>query len=249
MTDKEAQFLLGASRPNGEDSAEFAEALAQATHDPELKAWHEDQRQFDLLISSKVQAIQPPADLRSRLLTGGRVSEPVRRPGRWVAIVAMLVIFCGLGAWYAMEGRGANATWENKTLATLSQLAAGEQKFDAQSNDVTVLQHWLKTQGVPCPDALPTCLCEFTSIGCKMVPWNGHSISIICFHGPNGELVHLAMMDRAALSEPPPEGHPAYDTNQGWQVAQWSQDGMAMMLVTRGTEPQLRTMLGIVMPF
>jgi hypothetical protein len=59
-------------------------------------------------------------------------------------------------------------------------------------------------------------------------------------------LVHLAMVDRAALTRPPPEGRPVYETRDGWRMASWSQGGTAMMLVTRAEESQLRALLGVV---
>jgi anti-sigma factor RsiW len=54
------------------------------------------------------------------------------------------------------------------------------------------------------------------------------------------------MTERAGLENPPPAGHPVYGTKDGWQTASWSQGEMAMMLVTRAPEGQLRALLAAV---
>jgi len=249
MTNKEAAFLLGACPPNGGASdPEFAEALAQAERDPALKAWFEDQRRFDSAVASHMQAVPVPADLRSRILAGGRVSRPVPwlLPRRLWAIAAMVILFAGIGLLYSMRNRPDK--WEDRSIAAVSEILSGREKFDAESPHVADLQQWLHKAGSPgAGAALPDRLRSLASLGCKTVAWKGHPISIICFHGPGGELVHLAMMDRAALDSPPPLGHPEYETRDGWRMACWSQGDLAMMLVTRAPESQLRAILGVML--
>jgi len=250
VTNKDASFLLGACRPNGSDSrdAEFSQALAQAERDPALKAWFEDQRRFDSAIAARIQAAPVPADLRSRILTGGRVSRHVSwfSARRLWAIAAMLTLFAGLGVWFSMNGGQHSEGWQDQALAMLTQIVAGQQTFDMRSPSVADLQQWLRSKGSPM-GPLPDSLERLASVGCKTISWNGHPISIICFHGPGGEMVHLAMVDRSALENPPPEGQPLYAMRDGWRTASWSQGDMAMMLITRAPESQLRSLLGVLM--
>jgi hypothetical protein len=248
MTNKEASFLLGAFRPAGTDATdpEFAEALAHAADDPALKAWFEDQRRFDAAVASRFQSVPAPGDLRSRILAGARVSRPapwftVRR--LW-AIAAMAMIFTGLGLFHSLWPRDDSEDWENRSLATLSGLVSGREKFDMQSPSVADLQQWLRGRGAPSA-ALPASIQRLASAGCKTFDWNGHSVSLICFHGPGGQMVHLAMVERAALSRPPPQGSPEYEAKDGWRLACWSQGDMAMMLATRAPEAQLHVLLGL----
>jgi hypothetical protein len=258
MTNKDAIFLLGASRPNGADAAdpEFSEALAQAVLDPALKEWFDDQRRVDSAIAARLQSFPVPPDLRSRILTGGRVSGPagghLGRPEPWFstrrlwAIAAMLTLFAGLGFWYSGGVRHQPDQWQNQALAALSQLVSGQETFDARSPNVADLQQWLRANGSPIADALPASLQHMASLGCKTISGNGHPISIICFHGPGGEMVHLAMTSRAGLGNPPPEGHPVYGAMDGWRIACWSQGDMAMMLVTKAPESQLRSLMALI---
>ncbi len=245
MTNKDASFLLGACRPNGMDSSdpEFADALAQAASDPALKAWFDDQRRFDLGIAAALQGTEVPLGLKSRILAGGRVSQPERwAPMRrlW-AIAAMVALFAGAGLWYRMESLSTG--WDHAALATLSQLVSGREQFDAQSPRVTELQQWLRGNGAPTMANLPERLKGLASLGCKTISWHGHPISLICFHGTDGEMVHLAMVDKASLSNPPPDGAPRFGAMDGWQVASWSQGDMSMLLATKGPESELRAIL------
>jgi len=253
MTNKEASFLLGACRPSGADATdpEFAQALAQAASDPALKTWMDGQRQFDSAIAARVQSITIPADLRSRILTGGRVSTPAPSTfaRRVWAIAAMVTLFAGLGAWSLIQSRRASHEWEDQALAVLSQLVSGGAKFDATSPDVTKLQLWLGANGAPGQPPLPISIQHLASLGCKTITYHGHPISIICFQGQGGELVHLAMTARSSLQHPPPQGPPVYETRDGWNLATWSQGDMAMMLATRAPESQLHDLLGILLPF
>jgi hypothetical protein len=258
MTNKEASFLLGACRPNGADSAdpEFAAALAHAASDSAFKEWFDDQRRFDSAIAARLQAAPVPADLRTRILTGGRLSQPAgpsNTPAPWFvarrlwAIAAMLFLFVGLGVWF--KPWQTQDQWQEQALATLSQLVAGEETFDAKSPKVAELQQWLRANGSPTVGALPASMQSLASLGCKTISVNGRPVSIICFHGPGNELVHLAMTERAGLADPPPEGQPLYASRDGWTTAAWSQGEMAMMLVTKAPESQLRALLALAFLF
>jgi hypothetical protein len=253
MTSKDASFLLGSFRPNGADSAdpEFSHALAQAARDPALNQWFQDQRQFDSAIAASLQSLPIPADLRSRILTGGRISR-INRPASWRlprrrwAIAAMLVLFAGLAVQVSLRSRHASAQWQNEALTALSGLVSGRENFDATSPRVAELQQWLRANGSPVTGDLPASLRHLASLGCKTVFWHGHPISIICFHGPGGEMVHLAMTARSSLDNPPPDSHPVYAMLDGWHTASWSQGSMAMMLITKAPESQLRSLLAIL---
>jgi hypothetical protein len=260
MTNKDASFLLGACRPNGADAndPEFSDALVQAKRDPTLKAWFDDQRKADTAIAAHLKSVPVPADLRSRILTGGRVSRP--RPWfstrHFWAIAAMVAVFVGMASWYTVvrpASLGASristaprpaSEWQDTAMSTLSQLVAGKATFDAQSPKIADLQQWLHSNGSPTGN-LPANVQGMSSLGCKTIAWNGHRASLICFHGPNGELVHLAMVNRDAIANPPPEGQPLYVKRDGWKMACWSDGKMAMMLLTKAPESQLHALLAL----
>jgi len=255
MTNKEASFLLGACRPNGADAAdpEFAEALAQVARDPGLKGWFEDQRRFDAAIAAHLQAAPVPADLRSSILAGGSLSGAGRasRPAPWfsarriLAMAAMIALMAGLGVWFA--GLRPRDQWQDQALAGLSDLVSGRASFDVAAPSLAELRQWLRGNGSPGNAGLPASVERLSSVGCKTLYWEGHPISLICFHGPGGEMVHLAMVSRKALANPPPDGAPLYASRDGWHTASWSQGDAAMMLVTKAPESQLHILLGTLL--
>jgi hypothetical protein len=72
---REARRILALYRRGREDADPlFAEALAAARQDPELARWLEAQRRADAAIRRKLTGIDPPADLRARILVAGRAA-------------------------------------------------------------------------------------------------------------------------------------------------------------------------------
>ena len=101
MNNHEAQFVLNAYRPNGQDAADpqFSDALAQARRDPALQRWFDDSIAFDKAITEKLCAVEVPAGLRENILAGGKVSRPSGwlRPLHKLAIAAAILLFAIAG--------------------------------------------------------------------------------------------------------------------------------------------------------
>ena len=76
----QAKLLLSAYRPGGADATDpaFAEALAQAGRDPQLRAWLEESQRFDEAIAGKLRSVEVPANLRATILAGAKFSQPLR---------------------------------------------------------------------------------------------------------------------------------------------------------------------------
>src|SRR4030095_5212603 len=96
FVNEQARLLLSAYRPGGSDAKDpaFAEALALAQRDPQLRAWLEDSQHFDRAISERLRSLDVPPDLRATILAGGRLSRPPRwwQSRRLWAIAAMFAL-------------------------------------------------------------------------------------------------------------------------------------------------------------
>ena len=81
MTNEEAKFIMQAYRPNGADALDvtFKASLEQSKRDASLGKWLEVQQAFDMAVAAKFRTIEPPAELRARILTGAHVSRPSAR--------------------------------------------------------------------------------------------------------------------------------------------------------------------------
>src|SRR2546428_12117482 len=77
MDNREAQFVLSAYRPGGQDAAspQFTEVLAQARRDPSLERWFNESIAFDRAVTEKLCAVEAPMGLREGILAGGKVSR------------------------------------------------------------------------------------------------------------------------------------------------------------------------------
>jgi hypothetical protein len=86
----DAQFLLGAYRPGGQDARDpqFAESLVRVRDDPALARWFEAEQAFDAGVSAKLRAVPVPPDLRWQLLVGQKLSQR-RRGWRRVEVLGL----------------------------------------------------------------------------------------------------------------------------------------------------------------
>ncbi len=245
MNNDEAKFILSAYRPGGEDAgnAAFAEALSQAAGDPDLARWFEEERRFDSAMSDALRTVPVPRDLQERILSGGKISRPnfsMRRRGV-LALAALLLALAVLGA--VVWPRAARLDrWQQDALALIPTFSTGENSFDLEGNDPTTLQRWLQAKNAPAPAPLPTGLKGLDSIGCKTFRSGAQLVSLICFHLPNRQYIHLVVTDRATLSRPPP-AQARFARLGNWRTASWSANGRAYMLATTASESELRNVL------
>jgi len=257
MDRNEAKLILQACRPNGQDDSlpAFAEALAMAERDPELKAWWEAQRAFDRAISSKLSGIPVPADLRATIMAGRKIEQmtPRYRLPYWLAAAAVVVLCVGLAPRY----------WPGTTETKVTSLAAADTTpslvnhdyekgvFDYLDSDAMSLamlspDHdkvaaWLKQRSSPTGN-IPGKMVSLPSAGCQTFAVHGHTVSLICFALADGGYAHLFIVEKNALSDPPGNS-PEFRKNGEWNLATWSDEGHSYMLATEDTADQLKQLL------
>lgn len=239
---EDARLIFSAYRPHGQDATDpvFAAALEAAKNDPKLAQWLAAQQEFDRAVAGRLRAVVVPADLKAKILAGAAVRR--RRAGwpapRLLALAAMLAVFFGLGGLWMGQADGL-AGWQKNGLAVLSGVVAGQETFDLPQPDAAQLTAWLRDHGVPQPAALG----GKTPLGCKMIAWDGHTMSLVCFNLGGGELVHLFTTDRAGLAGVPRDGPPRIVREGAWTVAMWNEAGKTLMLATDKGEAPLRRVL------
>ncbi|MEI9999645.1 MAG: hypothetical protein WDO13_10980 [Verrucomicrobiota bacterium] len=244
MDKKDAKLLLQALRPNGADAArpEFAEALALAASDPELKMWWEARQTFDRKIAAKLGAVPVPKDLRATILTSRKV-EPIRPRiyyPAWLAAAALVALLCvAITFWHVSRvgpvDRGVYVA------SILPVLGHDSPHLAMLSSDRQQLMGWLKQQGAPVgsmPDKDVV-----APIGCQKYVVHGHVVSLVCFTMTSGAIAHLFMIDKDALSDPPADNTPEYEDVDGWRTASWSRGRMSYMLATQADMDSLKHQL------
>ena len=243
---EQAKLLLSAYRPGGNDANDpaFAEALAQAQRDPQLRAWLEESQRFDQTISEKLRGVAVPANLRSTILAGAKMSHPRRwwQGSRVWAMAAALAILAALGAlWLGNASR--LDTWQTDSLAVLDSIESGAANLDLEHPQHAHLTDWLREHAAPAPSALPPALAAHPTFGCKTIDSHGRKVSLICFDLGNKEQAHLFTTPRAGLKIAPPDRHPIFRHSRHWNLASWRSGGDVHMLASELDAEKLRALL------
>ena len=242
----QAKLLLSAYRPGGADANDpaFAEALAQAERDPQLRVWLEESQRFDQTIAGKLREVAVPANLRATILAGAKFSRPRRwwQGSRVWALAAAVAVFASVFALL----RPANSrldTWQTDSLAVLDKIETGAAKLDTEKEQPAQLVDWLREHAAPVPSAIPPALASQPTFGCKTIDSRGRTVSLICFNLGNEDQAHLFTTSRTGLKIELPEKHPVFVKEHHWNLASWSSGNEVYMLATQMDETRLRALL------
>jgi hypothetical protein len=243
MTNEAAKFLLNTYRPNGADALDpvFRAALDQAAHDPELATWFKEQRSFDSRIAAKLAEIQPPPHLYSAILAGIATRSPARRfPMRPILALAAMLILCGtILVTFFVEHLSRTASLEAYQRANLTMLSAPSwPQLDLVTDDFSRTQEYLASMKAPRVPDLPGALLNLPTAGCKALYWNNQMLSLTCFRLPDGELLHVFVIDEEAFKSV----NPAADFREmdGWRVKFERCNGMLVMFVSRAPMAEIK---------
>lgn len=201
MDKQEARLLLQSYRPGGQDAQDpaFAEALALARQDPELRAWFAAESKLDQAISKRVRESAVPEDLRPSILAGQRSQRQLVRATlawwkspvlAWAAAIALLFV----AAVFFHGGSNAHvalALYRNAMTANLQSGFA----FDVQDSQPAHIQEWLAEHMNLKELQLPETLNK--TIGCKVFEFDKLKPALICFTLPDQKMVHLFVVDGA----------------------------------------------------
>ncbi len=248
MNNQEAQFVLSAYRPGGQDALDpaFAEALEQARRDPLLERWFNDSIAFDRAVTEKLCAVEVPAGLRESVLAGSKVSRPSRwtKPFvRW-AIAAAFVLAAITGSLILREAAKPHlAAWQTNALSQVSALVEGHAKFDAQSRNASELVAWLRENRASAVQNLPPSLERLESLGCKTFFWEGQPVSVICFQRGEGGLIHLVATNAFAPFNRMGKSERKFVQQGNWATVTWRDGASVYMLALEGSRDQLQSYL------
>lgn len=244
MNAEDAKFLLRACRPDGRDAADptFAEALAAAERDPQLRAWLERERAFDSAVAAKLQAVAPPPELKQAILAGARVSRPGRRWwGSQVWLAAAAAVAVALAGWVMWRGFRAPRPAEAFARFAHRDLADAHDQHVGEPARLTEVQARLAQLPVPLRSAVELDLRELQQRRCRSVRFGGHDVFEICFQR-EGVWFHLYAVSAGAVESTERDAlHLRSD--EGLTTAVWSKAGMAYALVSRASPEVMRRLL------
>ncbi len=230
MNVDEARFILNACTRTdlAHPDADVREALRVAGADPVLGAEWAEQQAMDRVMAAQIARIQPPPDLRARILAGERASLPAVSRRRialaWAAGLA--VAFTGGGlAWYrnreASMPLGRSLTDMDRFRADMIRFLEVEwdHAFDLKAPVAGDLVKALAEATDGMRLELPETITGLPTYGCRRFRWQGQDIALICVQPEgNGSVVHVFSVSAAALNGPL-----SSDGDQGgpWRSAAW----------------------------
>ncbi len=196
---------------------------------------HKDFDPTDAKIADLFAGLEPPADLRRRLMA---LTPEKRRPIWWgwplACAAAVLVVTCLL-----FVPRDASVSAAQTHLSAFLQ---SDFELTVTGEPLARLRTWLDTQNVPSGADLPAHLVGIQPEGCRVVTWRGRRAALICFPTASGELVHVVMFAKGTFPELPTS--PQLSANRAWNMASWSDANADFLVFSKVDIENLRRFLG-----
>ena len=241
MEKDRVQSILSVYRPDNQDAADpfFAEAKAELARDPELARWFEEEQAFDRAISEKLADLVAPFGLKTRILASAR---PVAtRQWSWtarlsLAAAALILLAQIIGLWHTQSQKTRMLAHYQQEMVSFIKL---DPPLDVESHDLAKMQTWLGQENAPSQMNLPPRLAALQPVGCRVLWFRDHKVTLLCFQRGGDNLAHLFVIDRAALPKLKPGAKPAFAGEGEWMTASWATEDHAYMLVTRGDHDTL----------
>jgi len=237
MTNEEAKVILQAYAPNGRSAtdANFQAALNQARCNRELADWFANEQALDSRISDSLcRSLKPPTKLKSLLLAQRAILRPVawwRKRSHQLALagcVAVLSIF-GL-VWFSHPGPVEFVKYREE----MSESAAeGIERVSEAPRNLFQVRRWLAENELDASFMLPRGLNDGAISSCRVVNWRCKKVYIICYELENHQTAHLAVIDRSALKDAPPES-PVFDQIGKVAMVSWSRSNHTYMIASTG---------------
>ncbi len=235
MTEEEARLILESYRPGTGDESDpqFAAALREAERNPQLARWLAEEQAFDRAVAAKLAALPEPLGLKTRILAHG---APARAP-RWSLAAALAAIaallFLGAQVVSLFRAGGAGPTHATDYAREMVSFIRLDPALDVTSHDLGSITAWLAKNERP-PGNIPAPLVDLQPLGCRILSFRGHDVTLICFRRANGGLAHLLLVDRAALPEMRPGQPPRFARMGDWSTGCWAEGQRVYLVAVRG---------------
>lgn len=232
MTPQEAKEILARYRPNTADETDpdFAEALQYAQTNPELRQWLSDQQEFHAMVRRQMQAIEPPRDLKDRILAG-MPPEPkvvaLWQRKEFMALAASILVILGASLfWASPTTEELNfAGWRSRMVS----FALRTYQMDILTSDAQAVRSHLAKSGAPADFEVTPALAKLPVKGGGRLSWQNRPVSMICFSLPNNETLYMFVMDETSLPGAKPT-QPTIETDKRLATAAWSANGKVYLM-------------------
>lgn len=243
MDSRQAREILKLYRTGLDDEdPQFADALELARRDPELLQWLEQHCAMYAAIRAKLKSIQPPADLKRRIvsehLTRTRV-VPTSNPALWTAIAAGIVLLITFtGFWLKPDYEKAFPKFRDRMVRT----AMRPYNMAIATNNLEVIRRYQLAAHAPADYVLAKPLEQLQVKGCATVPWHEKMVSMICFDA-GGTNLWLFVAARSGLPLAPNSATPRFAKLEDFVIASWTANDKVYVLTAKENEEFLKKFL------
>jgi anti-sigma factor RsiW len=228
MNREEAQFVLGAYRPNSEDAhdPQFHDALELARRDPELARWFAEQQALDRALSAKIRSRPVSPDLKAQLLlartTARRRAAWWRQPVWLAAAAGLAVLLAVSGAWLTRGETPADFAGFRAAMAAAASDISGHADVWGLDNDG--YRKWLAENRGAADFVLPASLADKAIAACKIVGWEGRKVTMLCLK-VGGRHVDVFVVNASELPGVRLDATPQFFAAADLTSAAWQRDG------------------------
>jgi hypothetical protein len=123
--------------------------------------------------------------------------------------------------------------------------------MDLYTNSPAAIRAYLSQRQSISNYTLTTALSTATNTGCKVINWQKHQVSMVCFYTgrplapgtSSSSDLFLFVMERDAASNVPKSDKPQFAQVNSLMTATWTQDGLVYLLATPGDAEFLKRYL------
>ena len=118
-----------------------------------------------------------------------------------------------------------------------------EPNLEMRSKQLSEVMNWLENSRAPSGFAIPEKVRSMELAGCRVLRFHGHDVTLVCFRRENENLLHLFVMDRAALPTLPDKDRAKFSSQDGWMTAAWAEGDHVFLIAVQGDQQLIEQLL------
>ena len=239
MNQDDIRKILAVYRPEDATDPMLAQAREKAARDPTLSAWFSKEQEFDRKFSQAFYSAAVPPGLKTQILATKEAAYSRRlRRSRAIgwAVAAIALAFALFSSWHGPFTPASSLADFRGEMISFIKLAP---PLELESASLQRIQAWLDRAGAPPSVFIPPGLEALEPVGCRVLSFRGHKVTLICFRRGGPQLVHLIVMDDATLSGLPKDGGKTFTQEGEWMTAAWREGERSYLLAAQGDRPLL----------
>lgn len=194
--------ILAAYRDGDEarHADDFSEALEALENDRELEQWFAEDQAFDTAFRSAISTFEVPEQKPVQR----EVTTITRIPFLKYAAAALVIFSLSLFGLYRFDytQQAKAETRVNELRESMASFATSTFELDLMGDDLAQLRKLTVSNGGILGEAMDTVFADGRPMGCKVIDWNGVTVSLYCFGNEKGQVVHCFVVPLNELNGP-----------------------------------------------